>query len=435
MRAYTLLSLMVGGCAIQTQDDRVGYVLLDESARNAGLGVERGGAFEAFVPPLAILGGETIRVVDANGRERPLDVEPGEVVLVRGAQGYVNRWPFGTARPDVLLARTVDEQAAVALGEAIDADVLRRDAGSFELLGPAVWENAAMFAEIPQVITELLPLVGDDETVPEATDATALFADAMDPATDTTHAIDIPRQPSLSVAAMLDRLLASGSGLGAFGAAAAGAFQFSAPNLGTYAVSIRSTFSGGCSRMWTNGTAHAVTVLHLETGGAATACRSASTRSVSMSMWIDDNDLTRGERSNVHEDQQQGYRGRWQRDGAELALALVADDTVCTRVFRGSTPPAPTLAMSCAAVRSRGELALPSGGIACTVGTETYDYSGHSLDGLAGDSSAQVTLLGHGFGWEITTAASRWERDTGLTVRPATARIDPTSVIDQPTPF
>jgi len=54
---------------------------------------------------------------------------------------------------------------------------------------------------------------------------------------------------------------------------------------------------------------------------------------------------------------------------------------------------------------------------------------------LAGDSSAQVALLGPGDGWEITTASSRWERDTGLTVTPATARIDPMSVIDPPTPF
>jgi hypothetical protein len=434
--------LLLGGCAIQAEGDR-GYVLLDEAARNAGLAVEHGGEPEAYVRPAAIREGNPAHLVDADGRAEPLDVAPGEVVLVRGARGHVDRWPLGTARPDVLVALATDEQGAVELGEAIDADVLMRDESTFELVGPAVWENASELEVMPHQITELLPAVGDEMNVPERDEATALFPDAaetssaealVDDLIDPSAALAAAGEAIVPVDIVLARLVASGTTGLAFGEGAPEGFRFSRPEPGSYAVSIRSSFSGGCSRSWTNGTTRAVIVLQLGADGTATACRSRVTSSTTTSMSFDDDGPGRSAGYRRYEEEQQGYRGRWQRDGAGIALAFHTNDSVCPRVFRGTTPPAAMWTMSCAAVRSHGEIDLPTAGLACAFPTDAsyYEYDGYALRPLI--SEVQMTLLGPGHGWEITTESMRWGGSGRFEVTRAPALIEPASVF-VPTPF
>jgi hypothetical protein len=163
---------------------------------------------------------------------------------------------------------------------------------------------------------------------------------------------------------------------------------------GVYSLDMRLLQHSACSQSWQVYDAHGLFWLKLGDDGEATACRARHTSSV-------DPDGTR------RMVEQQGFGGRFVRDGAFVDVRLALDDRVCPQT-RGYTNLAPQpWHLRCANVtQGDARVSLPTTVLACTfvdpVYAEALGYVAHGV--LAQDAM----LLGPGFGIDVD------ERDEGL---------------------
>ncbi len=438
-----LLSFSIAGCAMPGESASR-YVLLDEGARRAGLAV-RVGDHEpsASVRPRALVAndGATSILIEGAGEARAIDVDGSEIVVVRGALGAIERWTFGDARPDVLVARGTEDDAR-ALAVALGADLAPGTAANtFELLGPEVWERAAALDGDPPGVIELMPSVEDDSRALAATsddgaldappdEVTTVAAQRIGLALTALAAGDVA--PAVAPAGTV-ALSVPGPG-DPFRDAAPSSLRFQRAEPGRYAMLMRDSHTGGCSRTWTQSSSVIAVSLELAPGGRATACRARTSRTTMTSMEIratpEGEGLFRSPGSLRTERAKNGYRGTWTRLGDAIDLVLQRDDRVCEPLRESSFAPPQTWRLRCAAVRTGdATLALPGAGLACAVAAQpwedNYGFTVRSLD----NATALWMLFGPGRGWQIVSNGGRWGGDVTEVTR-ATRSIDARRSID-----
>jgi hypothetical protein len=133
--------LFSAGCNPPASEEE-GFVVLDATARQAGLAVEVDG--EAHAGPLPTLVPEGASVVIAGPeRRQAIDVAPGELVSIHGPEGVVER---GEPDRDRLRFRSA-EGPARAFAERTGTRLVREEHGRFVLEGKDVLSIAGLFEE------------------------------------------------------------------------------------------------------------------------------------------------------------------------------------------------------------------------------------------------------------------------------------------------
>lgn len=159
------------------------------------------------------------------------------------------------------------------------------------------------------------------------------------------------------------------------------------PSLGRFALSMRWHQYSSCSQSWDDTSVRTSFVLELGGGGVATACRGKRMDSA-------------GPGYSQAMEEQQGFRGRWVREGEELDVWLELDAEACPQ-RRGYTNREPQRwHLSCRELPPRAGWPLPGKVLGCRFVDRAYtEELGYtvSLPGLEGE----WMLLGAGDGLRV----------------------------------
>lgn len=132
------LVLLLAACAAPDAE-RDGFVLVDEEARQAGIGVEVEGERHEGSLPVAVPEGAGVTVLRGDDAE-PIAVAPGELVEVVGPAGELRRREV--PRDQLLLAG--DEATVNALAEMVGGRATRRADGTWAVDGPDAFVIATL---------------------------------------------------------------------------------------------------------------------------------------------------------------------------------------------------------------------------------------------------------------------------------------------------
>jgi hypothetical protein len=164
MAATAATALGLWGCGQAGQpgtgeaSEPLGYVILDRTARQAGVHVE-GVVSDDAVLPVELTPGSRQTLVGPAGRV-PLEIDEDEVVYVRGRNAQLER---GTLDHEVARDRISvvgSESAAHALAEDVDGVVDARG-GRLVVVGPGALAGLAR-AAMPEGLDEVVPVAPDD---------------------------------------------------------------------------------------------------------------------------------------------------------------------------------------------------------------------------------------------------------------------------------
>jgi hypothetical protein len=148
--ALVLPAVACGGASSQD-----GFVLLHEDTQTNAVSVELAGWRGAPLLPLA-LGEATELTVHGPHGSHPLRTVPGTLTWVDAASGRAERLVVGIdIAPDRLLVKGADK-AVHDLAESVDAQVIRRADGTWQVDGPDLFERGS-FLKVPAGITEVAP--------------------------------------------------------------------------------------------------------------------------------------------------------------------------------------------------------------------------------------------------------------------------------------
>ena len=420
VRATWLLGI-VAGCGLPV-DDGVGYVVVDESARGAGLQID---GDDATVRPRAAIGRVVLRLGD--DQASAVTVGVGDVVHVSGADAAVVRYPLGTVRTDAWAIRA-GETEAHELGLDLGADVASRADGTLALVGPDVWAAVASLDRDPAGVAEIMPI--PIEEAASVAVAPLPFGDRslLDSRLPRSGAPAIVAQGDLLPDILLARdYYARGSVPLPPGTRARPA------SADHYSSLLASSSHHGCSRSSSHVRTNAAIALDLVADGSATACRARTVQTTSRSFGLirprDGAPLPSPRFFSASSRERTGYRGTWRLlDDGSIGVALVRDDTVCDPLAEGVATRTAPLELRCTGVSGRIrdlDIALPGRGLACVhVGNLLEEHRGWS-------GTSEPIWLGPDHGWDIAHTWGRWAiGENSITRRTSPARLD--DVLDPP---
>ncbi|MBN1605918.1 MAG: hypothetical protein JW940_04765 [Polyangiaceae bacterium] len=152
------LGLAMGTMACGQGAEPSGYVLIDREARAAGYRVEKDGRTESATLPLALEDAQEATLVNADSRQS-LTAQPGEVVIVRGANAETERGMIGRdVEPDMLdleAPEGVARELAAAVGGELDAR-----GATWRLTALDAWELASQMP-VPAEVVGAAPVAID----------------------------------------------------------------------------------------------------------------------------------------------------------------------------------------------------------------------------------------------------------------------------------
>ena len=139
--ATGLVAAAAGCVGGQEPQAHQALLLLDAEARAAGF-VVVGTEIEGQALPIAVTTDQDVTLAGPEGSQ-PLTLAEGEIVLVRGAEGRIERHVVGEdVDPDRLLLRAPAD-AATEVADALGAEVRVRDDGLVEIAAPGVLAASA----------------------------------------------------------------------------------------------------------------------------------------------------------------------------------------------------------------------------------------------------------------------------------------------------
>jgi hypothetical protein len=147
---YGWLGLAMGTMACGQGAEPSGYILLDREARAAGYSVEKDGHTQRATLPLALGDAEEATLVHADSRQS-LFAQPGEVVVVRGANAQTERWVLGRDIEPDLLDLDAPEDVARELAGAVGGELTARGS-SWRLAALDAWELASQMPVPAEVV-------------------------------------------------------------------------------------------------------------------------------------------------------------------------------------------------------------------------------------------------------------------------------------------
>lgn len=172
-RAAIILSAAVtAACAgaeapPEETSEAVGYVLIDEAARDAGRTLE--GLEDADLSlPIAVQPGDAVKLVGprGSGPALSLEVEPGEVLVVREAELSWGHGPerrrIGRDIADDRVVVVASEEVAKLVAEDVGGELVTDDRGRFIVEVPFAYEALSSIAP-PDGLVEILPAPRDVE--------------------------------------------------------------------------------------------------------------------------------------------------------------------------------------------------------------------------------------------------------------------------------
>ena len=185
-----------------------------------------------------------------------------------------------------------------------------------------------------------------------------------------------------------------------------------------YAVRVDWSQHSSCSRSWAQDRIQSSLVLDLTPSGEATACRGAHGDFVGGG-WRRSEPPTRTVR-----DEQQGYRGRWRRDGADLVLRLMPVADVCPTLPASRPGMRQPWLLRCRPARAAVSALKHDG-----TGLLACRLEGPAVDGRLGlvlhRLGGPFVLLGPGSGVVAVANDGDVLGDASLTLGPAQTRIGP----------
>ena len=161
------LATLAIGCGSKSGPDDTGYLVLDQQARLAGYGFEVDGLLETGVMPIEVTPDDEITLV-GDDTEEPVEMAPGDVLLVHGADGAWSRLALGrTAAPDLIDVDGPD-LAVQELAEALGGEAERAGA-VWRIWAPDGFREAALMIP-PSGLVQVLPVDADYSAAPPIED-------------------------------------------------------------------------------------------------------------------------------------------------------------------------------------------------------------------------------------------------------------------------
>ncbi len=156
--------------ALAQADPVVAIVAIDEAAREQGYALQLDGWMVEDALPIDVVEGETVHLVDADGRKELLDVAAGEAWEVSGHAGDAWMSVLGEDVRTDLVAIVGDPAAVVDLATDLGVDVFREGQRYYlkgdDVLFAVPWTKARLASTIREV-----GLVGTDEVLEHETRA------------------------------------------------------------------------------------------------------------------------------------------------------------------------------------------------------------------------------------------------------------------------
>jgi len=170
--------------ALAQAEPVVAIVVVDEAAREQGYALQLDGWMVEDALPIDVVEGETVHLVDAEGRKELLDVAAGEAWEVSGDAGDAWMSVLGEDVRTDLVAIVGDPESVVDLATDLGVDVFREGQRYYlkgdDVLFAVPWTKARLASTIREV-----GLVGTDEVLENETRAS--------PPLRPTGAHDLPR--------------------------------------------------------------------------------------------------------------------------------------------------------------------------------------------------------------------------------------------------
>ncbi|MFT3765884.1 MAG: hypothetical protein QM820_10250 [Minicystis sp.] len=161
MTAAAMVLGLVGcgqGAAGDHTGEALGYVIVDRTAREAGVRIDGVSAADAVLP-VEVPAASRQALIGPAGR-MSIDVQADEIVYVRGRDARVERGTLDTEVARDRLALVGPESAARALADEIGGVVDSRD-GRFVVVGPEALGGLAR-AAMPDGLEEVVPVLPND---------------------------------------------------------------------------------------------------------------------------------------------------------------------------------------------------------------------------------------------------------------------------------
>lgn len=156
-----MLALLASGCMDTAADASAGYLVIEADARKAGARLRVDGREITDVLPERIALGAEVTVEMEGLGEVPVEVGPGEIVVLRGHDARAEPFTIGPEASEDRLWIRGSDTAVRALAERVSAEVSARGDGAFELYAPALLSVLGDY-DAGEAIDATLPIVANE---------------------------------------------------------------------------------------------------------------------------------------------------------------------------------------------------------------------------------------------------------------------------------